>query len=218
METFTHKLSELVFDFDIYPRADLSAQHVGYIAEAMQAGAKMPPLVIDKKSKRIADGFHRGRGYRKVYGDDYEVECIEKDYKNDAEMFLDSCRYNSEHGATLDRHDRVHCAHLAKRLSVDWGDLAGVLHMDSDRLKTLTISRTAKGNGIEIPLKRTVAHMAGRKLNKRQREANKKLSGMNQQFYVNQLIELIESKMLDTADKSLMKRLAVLQVKLSEVV
>lgn len=57
--------------------------------------------MIEKKSKRIVDGFHRHRVYSRLYGVDHEVEVVEKTYKNDAALFLDAARYNSAHGLKM---------------------------------------------------------------------------------------------------------------------
>ena len=72
--------------------------------------------------------------------------------------------------------------------------------------------------GQPLALKNTVRQQfAGKRLNQRQVEANDRLSGMNQQFYANQLIELIESKMLDLKDEKLMARLKILNDFLDEI-
>ena len=54
--------------------------------------------------------------------------------------------------------------------------------------------------------------MAGKKLSKPQEAANRKLSGMNQVFYVNQLITLIEADLLDKENDELLAKLQQLQV------
>src|SRR5271155_2464210 len=63
----TIALSELVLDFDIYPRVDVDTTNVSRIQDAITAKVAMPPLVIDKTSKRIIDGFHRYKAYRHIY-------------------------------------------------------------------------------------------------------------------------------------------------------
>lgn len=203
------KLAELVLDFDVYPRSSIDTHHAGEMSRAVEAGAILPPIVTCKKSKRIVDGFHRQRVYSRLHGDEYEVEVIEKNYKTDAELFLDAIRYNAHHGLKMDTHDKTHCILRAKELKVDASLLAGVLCVDPKRIGELTTNRTATTGKLHVPvaIKRTIGHMAGRQLTKPQVEANDKLSGMSQQFYVNQLVTLIESSLLDTSDEDLMERL-----------
>ena len=61
------------------------------------------------------------------------------------------------------------------------------------------------------PIKQTIKHMAGKRLTKKQYEANEKLSGMNQSFYANQIITLIESDLLDVKNEKLIATLVRLR-------
>lgn len=205
------KLSELVLDFDLYPRASIDTYHAGELQRAVEAGSELPPIVIDKKSKRIIDGFHRQRVYSRLYGDDAEVDVVEKTYKNEKEMFLDAARLNAAHGLKMDTHDKAHCALRCITLGIDDADIAAALHVDTKWIGELRTERTAKGaGGLSVALKRTIQHKAGQKLNKKQEACNEKLSGMNQVFYANQLIHLIEADLLDVANDELLIRLRLL--------
>lgn len=202
------KPAELVIDLTIYPRMNVDPGNVKRLMEAHLAGEELPPIIIDKKSRRVIDGVHRLKMYLAAMKDDEEIEVVEKSYPNEAAMFLDAMKYNASHGAALDRCDRTHCAIIAERLSIPLEAVAGALHMPLEKLGELRVHRTAKdAGGLTIPIKQTIRHMAGKKFTKRQEEANDRLSGMNQSFYANQLIELIESKMLDMEDDKLLDRL-----------
>lgn len=212
------KASEIVLDFDLYPRNNIDQGNVKTLIDAIIAGEELPPVIIDKKSKRCVDGFHRIRAYLRHFGEEARICVVEKTYRNDAEMFLDAMRYNANHGAKLDPCDRTRCTIIAERLSIPLDAVAGALHMPVQKLGKLQNERTAKsGGGLTIPIKRTFLHMAGRKFSKRQEEANTKSSGMNQVFYVNQVIDLIEAKMLDTEDENLLLRLRHLSDLLEEL-
>lgn len=204
------KAAELVLDFDLYPRNNVDTHNVKNLSDALVAGMELPPVIIDRKSKRVIDGFHRVKAHLRVYGDDCEIEVIEKAYKDDAEMFLDAMRYNASHGAKLDSCDRTRCTIIAERLSIPLEAVAGALHMPVANLGELKADRTATAGGLSVALKRTIRGFAGRKLTKRQVVANDKLSGMNQSFYANQLIELLEAGMLDVEDEKLIERLRLL--------
>lgn len=201
------KAAELVLDFDLYPRNNVDSHNVKSLSDALVAGMELPPVIIDRKSKRVIDGFHRVKANIRVYGDDCEIEVVEKSYKDDGDMFLDAMRYNASHGAKLDQCDRTRCTIIAERLSIPLDAVAGALHMPVEKLGELKVDRTATAGGLSIALKRTIRGFAGRKLTKRQVIANERLSGMNQSFYANQLIELVESGMLDVDDENLMDRL-----------
>ena len=202
------KAAELVLDFGLYPRNNVDEHNVKNLVDALAAGTELPPVIIDRKSKRVVDGFHRVRAHLRLFGDNAEIDVITKNYKNDAELFLDAMRYNASHGAKLDTCDRTHCVIIAERLSIPLDAVAGALHMPERNLGALRNDRTAQGpGGLAVALKRTNRHFAGLQLTKVQEEANRRSSGMNQVFYVNQIIDLIESKLLDTEDKKLLGRL-----------
>lgn len=212
------KASALVLDFEIYPRGRVDSQAVGYIANALQAGATMPPIVIEKKSHRIVDGAHRFKAYRRLYGDDVKISCVEKVYKSDRDLLLDCIRLNTAHGNNLTPFDRARCITLADKMGIDSELLAGAMNMTVTALDEMKVDRLASDPaGLHVPLKRTNRHMAGKTLTHRQMEANQRSSGMNQAMYANQLIDLIESDLIDVNNDRLMERLKYLQELLSNL-
>ncbi len=207
----THPLSALVLDFDIYPRGSVDAHHIGEIAAAIEAGAVLPPLVICKDTKRLVDGFHRWRALRRVRGEAFDVQCIEKTYADDKDLFLDTMRYNAGHGRALTQHDKTHCLLLANKMRIK-SDLVGeALNITPARMSALTSGRVGKVGSRSVPLKQTIRHMAGRSLTPEQETANQKLSGMNQLFYVNQIITLLANDLLDVSNTDLLDGLAKLR-------
>jgi hypothetical protein len=216
------KVGELILDFNVYPRMSVDTQHITYMREALEAGRKFPPLVICAKTLRIADGFHRHKLYLAMHGPDFEVDVIERTYKRDADLFADAMRLNAEHGRSLSRYDRAHCLLVAEKLTLSLDETAVALGMTVDKLTELRVNRVAtlsvgKGKGAAIPLKRTIAHMTGKILTPAQAEVNERLGGMNQLFYVNQLISLFESDLIDRQNADLMKRLQLLRTLIGKV-
>lgn len=209
------KLSDLVLDYSIYPRKEVDRQHAAIIQEAIEGGAVMPPLVLESKTHRVVDGFHRYRAYKSIAKDNVEflVSCIEKTYKSEALLFLDAMRYNAEHGRALNKFDRTHCILMAHKLKVDDKDISAVLHVPINMVKQLVVDRTAtrvNGKQTLVPIKSTIRHMAGKKLTKEQSDCNDKLGGMQQGFYVHQVIMLIENNLIDVENERLMEQLAKL--------
>ena len=221
----TVKVVDLVLDFTLYPRGEVDSQHVGYIREAMKSGVVLPPIIVEKKTLRVVDGFHRRKAYLSEYGEGHEIEVVEKTYKNDGELFLDAARYNSGHGCNLSRFDRVHCILRAEELGVTVDQIAAALSITADaagllranRVGQLRATKASGGNPMSIPLKRTIAHMAGQTLSRAQEEANGKLGGMNAGFYVTQICILIENGMLDKSDEKLFEKLERLRELLDQV-
>ena len=212
-------VSSVVLDFLLYPRGEVNPQHVHYIAEALAAGAKMPPIVIDAITKRVVDGFHRVRAYIRLYGENHKIEVIEKRYKSDAELFVDAMRFNNHHGAPLSAYDKAHCVLRAEELKITPDQLASALNITVDaigEIKTDRMGTIGVRGSLATPLKRTIRHMAGQRLTKQQEEVNGKLSGMPQRFYAQQLILILKSDLLDRENETLMKALVQLHELLGE--
>lgn len=53
------RVDKLVCDLTRYPRARVDLQHVERIADAIQAGASIPPVIVWKGRDRVVDGIHR---------------------------------------------------------------------------------------------------------------------------------------------------------------
>ncbi len=208
--TKTMKVSELVEDFSIYPRNCVFDGHVYDLAECVRAGAAMPAIVADAKTKRIVDGFHRRRGVIRVHGDEAEIEVMLVEYENDAAMVVDAVIRNSQHGRRLTTADIARCAALAKNFKISRDVLADALHITRDRLKEISAERMATGKSGPVILRRPMAHLAGTKLSKKQEEVYEHVGGQTAIYYANRLINLIESKSLPEDDK-LIVRLRVLQ-------
>jgi len=201
------KAALLVLDYNLYPRSNVDRHNVIMLKDAIATGSILPPVKVDKKSKRVTDGFHRTIAVLET-NENGEIDVIECAYKNEREMFLDAMRLNAQHGAKLDPHDRNHCVLISERLKIPIELVAGALHMPTDKLANLRDTRTAKtAGGLSVPLKQTIKHMAGQKLTVAQQKANERSSGMNQVFYVNQLVDLIENDLLDKENEKLLERL-----------
>jgi hypothetical protein len=208
-------LADLVLDFDLYPRRQVDSHHVAAMVEAHHAGVKFPPIVCDEKSKRVTDGFHRVRTFERVFDDPTTKVRVElRAYASDEEMFRDAMRMNASHGRALAAYDRTHCILRAEQLGITPEHIAADLQITTEAIGKLTANRVGEltgrkrnGHARRVPLKRTIAHMSGQRLSKAQVAANDKLGGMQQLFYVNQLITLIENDLLDKGNDGLVEAL-----------
>ena len=185
----------------------------------------MPPVIADAKSKRIVDGFHRCRAYRRVCGDDAVIEVQLVEYADEAALFAEAVRLNSAHGNNITTADRVRCMLIAERLGIEDDALCAALNITVERLEGLRVGRIGKRraaasdpDGGQVALKYTVRHMAGKQLTAAQVKAMPDVGGNQQAFYANQLIRLIESGLLDRDNEKLIDRLRVLYGLLPSVI
>lgn len=199
LEATRRLISGLILDRELSPRARVGSNHIRQLDEALRAGASLPPIVVERKTSRVVDGFHRVEACRRVYGREALIDAVEKEYTDDAELFLDAVSLNSVHGARLASYDQLRCATIAQSLSIDPARMAGALSVRPSYIGDLTSRRsgTEISTRSPVPLKRTIEHMRGRALTPLQIEANHKLGGQSQTFYLNQINLLAENDLLD---------------------
>lgn len=135
--TETVMLADLIEDHAIYPRHAVDSAHVGELARALQAGETLPVPIVDRKSKRIVDGFHRVAAHRRVYGPGATIEVEFRSYASEVDLVEDAVRLNARHGRKFDSQDRVRSTLMLERLGRDTEQIAAVLSTTPARVEQL---------------------------------------------------------------------------------
>lgn len=211
-------IAELVEDMAIYPRHAIDEAHVAILADAIRSGVTLPPLVADRATKRIVDGWHRLRAFRRILGATGTVEVDLRKYASDAELFLDAVALNAAHGRRLDRVDQVRVVMLAERIGITEVRVAAVLHVPAERIPLLRVRVAKLPNGVEgaipgtrqVALKRPLFHLAGQTLSAGQAAVMHTVPGTSYLLIVRQLAEGLTHRMLDPADERLRAALVAL--------
>ncbi|MBA7704820.1 hypothetical protein ES703_113639 [subsurface metagenome] len=110
-------IKDIVKDLDIYPRRNESPKTIEAYAEALEAGAKFPPVLVQRISTNGAnecliflDGVHRARAHERVRQQSIEAEYWKDEVLNKEEWItqlqLESARQNFAHGAALQSDDK----------------------------------------------------------------------------------------------------------------
>lgn len=201
------KAPKLVLDYDIYPRQDVQSYNVHLMVEALESGTVLPPIIVDKKSKRVVDGFHRVRAYQRLFGPDTEIPCILKGYASDDDMFAEAMALNSTHGRNLTPYDRARCLARSEELKMDPAVVAKALNMTGEALGRLKTERLGYFHAKPIVLKGTATHLAGEELTEEQLAYNRQAGGMSQTFYINQVIGMFEANAVDWEREPVVKAL-----------
>lgn len=206
--------STLVKDFTLYPRTDVDSTHVSAMIQALETGVTLPPMLVEQQSLRIVDGFHRHAALQRVRGPDAEIDVI-LEAMTEAEIFERAMAANANHGRTFSPFDRARCIGRAEELGLERDAIAKALNMSRARVDDLYIRRyTADGQ----VLKRTMAHLAGKTATGKQMEANRRAGGMDQLFYIRQVIVLLESGAINWERPSVVDALGRLGDLLQETV
>lgn len=210
------KAAALVEDLSFYPRNQLDDQYVRELADALLAGVTLPPLVVERGSGRIIDGFHRRRAALRAFDADAEVAVIERLYADEQTLWLEVMRLNAHHGRRLSRYDMARCLLRSKELGLDPEVVAQTLQVTVARLADIEARKVAFGpDATPVPIMRTAEHLAGSTLSEGQMAAVRRATGMPVLVYVNQVINAIEGDLLDNDNEKLRARLVILHERLS---
>ncbi len=215
----TLPLASLVEDMEIYPRHAVDDSHVASLVQAIECGAELPPIVADKRSKRITDGWHRARAWRRAHGKEATVSVLLKDYADVAAMIFDAVKLNAAHGRRLDGIDQTRSVLMLERNGFNATQISLALNVTEKRVERLRIkvATTSKGASGTVPgtaviaLKRPVRHLEGTKLTEKQAIVHDMLPGTSFLLVARQLAQALEHKMVDLEDEKLVEQLRVLR-------
>lgn len=218
-------LAELVEDLDLYPRHAVDPTNVASLSLALESGAELPPIVADSKSKRIVDGWHRARAFKRVHGAGATVPVEWRKYKTEADLVEDAVRLNATHGRKLDAIDQTRAVLMLERLGVPLARIALTMHIPETRIEKLScrVAQSKVQTSQTVPhtktitLKRSVSHMAGKTLTKEQANAHKGMPGTSFLLVARQLKTAILTGMLNTEDQRLMTELGELSAALRQI-
>lgn len=148
-ETTTRmKVIELVMDWKLWPRHEankLDSTNLSKLRDVLRAGREFStPIIAERKSLRIVDGFHRVHVLLDEVGDDAEADVTLKDYENEVAARIDAARHANSGSLQLTPKDRVHFALGMRRDRVPWPIIADALDMEVERCRKLVVRRSVE--------------------------------------------------------------------------
>jgi hypothetical protein len=202
----TMPVSKLIEDLSIYPRRIVNQNHVRDLTSALQAaeGADIfPPLTVDRRSKRIVDGFHRRRAFLAVLGPDAEIQAELRTYHSETELLLDAVRLNCVHGLNLYEIEKRRIVLKLSDLGVDDDEIAGALHVPPVRVQQIKVrvATVVDGDGAVLrlePLKRPLFHFQGRTMSEAQAAAGTSSPGGSYMQTIRALQDGLRYRLLPT--------------------
>jgi hypothetical protein len=214
----TRKLSDLVEDFDLYPRNSVDSGHISDLLRAINSGAALPPPIVCAKTGVIIDGFHRSRAWRRFLGPDGEIEVDARNYKNKRAMFLEAVELNSAHGRKLDRHDQARIVNLAERMRIGKSVIAVKLHVTEPAIERLRVRVVVNSETKErVPNKRGGEWLNESTLTPRQiSEGIKPCRSLEVGRLAIELGRLLEHGLVNWSDEQIVERLRDLRDRLDE--
>jgi ParB-like chromosome segregation protein Spo0J len=210
MTTTKISFSDIVLDKAIYPRSSVAEYNVMRLLAAFQTGSKFPPLVVETKTHRLVDGWHRYETYKRAGVT--KIEVIQKAYAKEADLFADAVRLNISHGEPLDTYSVRNAVLRLEQYGFKKDVISEVVRLPVDRIEKIERGFASDEKGEPIALKGGLSHMRGERLTPEQQAINRKFSGPKATFHVRQLFELIRADMAPDSEvfNDLMNQLCLL--------
>lgn len=212
------KISGLTFDKELYPRMETNWMTAYSYSQAMRSGEVFPPIIVGSFEGKlyVVDGWHRVEA-KKMLKEQY-VQGIVKDYNDKKTLFLDAIKYNISHGKPLSSQEKVRLIYkLKEEMGFDVAQIIGIVKVPMDKIELFKARVLTGVDGKPIFLKSVVAR--SRASDEAKRAVNQDVLGsFNVVGLLSQLIELLESGVLDVDDEAIkplaVKILGLLQMKL----
>ena len=204
-------VEEIVYRPDLYPRQGVSSYRVASIADAMEAGVVMPPIILAEGTMVLVDGMHRWRAAEKLRQETILADV--RPYESEADLFRDASLLNTGHGSNLTTYDRLRVIEISLRLGISEEDQAGMLQVSVSRLRAIqprfasVADAVAGETGLRavparIPLKASVRHMSGHVITQAQADAISAVApGSSYLLIIRQLASAVEHGLLPPEDQ-----------------
>jgi ParB-like chromosome segregation protein Spo0J len=134
------KIEQVIVDNELYPRNQMDWLTAYRYADAIQAGATFPPLVVGKKAHAfvLIDGRHRLDAYKR--NDAKVVPCIVSRVP-EREFLLEAIRLNAVNGRPLSVQERVQSAARLKAGGYSPAQISKALFISLASLERLMVDR-----------------------------------------------------------------------------
>jgi len=189
-------LDKIVIDESLYPRNGVSSFNVKRLINAIETGAKLPPVITENKTCRLVDGRHRYEAFKSKGLK--TIEVVEKVYKNEADLYADAVRLNVVHGEPLDLYSIRTAMIRLSSYGYSKEEISEVVRLPIDQITKAERRVAHNEKGEPLALKGGLNHLAGQTLDKHQQEINRRYSGPKALFHLRLIVGLLANNMHPT--------------------
>ena len=206
MKTVKKRVGDLVIDEKLTELRPVNIYFVSRYRQAARNGAVFPPVIVEKGSNRVVSGNHRVTMYLEEFGQDYEIDVIEKTFKDEAAVIRCFAEENSKHGNPLSGWSQKY---ITQKL-LEHGDepeaVAKALNIPVQKVQNLggmnfvVVGPNKKKE--RKPVKHGLEHKAGSTVKAKVYETHKKHDrGVPARSQADQLSRWIENDWIDMEDQ-----------------
>lgn len=218
----TVTLADIVVDPTIQVR-EVENFTVSTYAQAMKAGAKFPPVVLEQGTNRLVAGNHRYYAYKSVGTPETKIPCTYRTFKDEAEVIRFAAKDNAQHGRPLDTWDKKRIAMRLRQLGDDPELISEILGVTVSRVESwaeMAVIVTGKKGKKQLrtpqPVKHGLEHMAGKEITAEVYEEHKKRDyGTTVKNLAAIITRHITDELIDVSDEKTIENLKALHTALS---
>ncbi len=213
------KISQIKRRDEFYPRNGLNYVTTIRYSSALKTGAVFPPITVAKVKRTyiLIDGAHRIES-NKINGETYITANILENL-NEKEMFIESVRLNTSHGLQYSAQETAKIVLKLRSLKVTKEEISELVRIPLDRIEPFMAKRMIRivgsrgaDKGVEI-LKKELQHLAG--TDSVEIDQNE-FMGISQARMIEDLINLIQSDLIDWDNKLVARKMRKLTKLLNE--
>jgi len=201
------KISELIFDMELYPRLKVGWLTAYQYSQAMKSGSEFPPIVVGlfKRKMYVVDGWHRIEA-TKLMKEEYIEAHIHK-YTDKQAMFLEAVRRNISHGRPISVQEKVRLIEKLKGMDFTLVKISEIIKVPMNKIELLASRTIIAPNGKSVHLKSVIAKISGDKKDLLAIDMSK-FSVRDVRSLLEQVVELLRHNLFPLDDDEI-KELAV---------
>lgn len=219
METKILGIKQIVWDKEIYPRAQYNWHNAYVYSQAMNSGAVFPNIIVALVNGQyyLVDGKHRLEALR--MNKQEFATCNIIGAKSLDEVYIQAIKYNISHGQQLSPYEKAVIAMKLQKMNVSNENISQIIQVPLGKLQDFVAKKmTNTVTGEEFILKAPNGNLAGVVVNDATMQAQSSYSSQSQRQIVHQLVLLLQNDSINMKDAFLVEDLKLLHSLIAKAV
>jgi hypothetical protein len=208
MKTQNIDVSKVVVDKKLYPRHDLNWAVKCRYYNALQAGAKFPPIAVAELNEKLilVDGLHRLTAYKE--NGIAQIPCEVLEGLDKKGIYLEAVKRNITQGQPFSTYDTTKVILDLQKWEMSLEQISVIISLPVDKIMPFVMSRTTSiiSTGEDIALKSPLRNLATIPISE---NPNDKIGGnaRTQLAMIEGLIALIKNDWVDYSSEHIKKKM-----------
>jgi len=203
------KIEDINIEEEYYPRTKCYWQTSYKYSQIMQAGTEFPPIEVAVIRRRfyLVDGRHRMEAH-KLNKEEFIQAVINPNIRNFKQLYIEAVKRNVKHGEPLTVQDRTKIALKLQKMNFKDVEISRLIGVPVQKLEKYIADRvTNTVTGKTITLKPATSHVKDELVSENVEYAQENLSGIPQTKLLDDIIDLLDSSLIDLNNEKVVEKL-----------